>query len=78
VRRPTPPHILALMAKVKRQLADLKRPAVKRFKKAVRDKRRQIFPTVADYQKMDPYYLSTMTGAFAGRKVSKSTCTFTS
>jgi len=55
------------MVKVKRQLADLKRPLVKRFKKAVRDRRRQIFPTVAEYQKMDPYWLSTMTGEFSGR-----------
>ncbi len=70
-RRPTPPHILALMAKVKRQLADLKRPVVyiKRFKKAVRDKRRQIMPTVAEYQKLDPYWLSTMTGEFTGRVI---------
>ncbi len=67
-----PPEALALMEKVKRQLEDLKKPVmVKRFKTAVRDKRRQIFPTVEEYKKMDPYWLSTMTGKFTGRVVGR-------
>lgn len=72
--KPTrPPEVLALMKKVKRQLEDLKKPVkvVKRFKTAKRDKRRQIFPTVEDYKKMDPYWMSTMGGKFAGRVIGR-------
>ncbi len=67
----TPPETAFLLAKIKRQLAALNQPPVivKRFKTAVRDKRLQILPTVAYYQKMDPCWMSTMSGEFAGRVV---------
>jgi hypothetical protein len=73
-KRTITPETLALMEKVKLQLAELQKPRpvpvmVKRFKTAIRDKRRQVFPTVEDYQKLDPCWMSTMRGAFAGRTI---------
>lgn len=63
-----PPEALALMEKVKRQLEELKKPVVRL---EILDKKLQVFPTVADYKRMDPYWLSTMGGKFAGRVVGR-------
>lgn len=68
--KPLSKEVLSLMEKVKHQLEEIKKPRKKRV--VVRDMRRQRMPTVEEYRKLDPYWLSTMTGKFTGRVVKKS------
>jgi hypothetical protein len=70
------PEILALMEKVRGQLLELQKPVrrtvvIKRFKTAKRNRRLQVLPTVEDYRRMDPCWMSTMSGAFAGRVIKR-------
>lgn len=63
-------EVLSLMEKVKHQLEELKKPKKKRV--VLRDMKRQRMPTVEEYRKLDPYWMSTMTGKFTGRVVRRS------
>jgi hypothetical protein len=64
-----------LLTKIKRQLAEFQKPV---WESVEWDDRRfrsrlQISwnPTVEEYQRLDPFWLSTMGGAFAGRGIGK-------
>ena len=56
VKHSTPTELLQ---RIKRQLDEFKQP--------IRDNGLGWWPIVEDYKRMDPFYLSTMGGAFAGR-----------
>lgn len=60
-QKPIPQHVLSLMLKVRSQLDELSKPIWIRKTKEVEP------PTVEEYKRLDPYWLSTMTGRFAGR-----------
>lgn len=59
--KPIPKHIAELMAKVKGQLAELNKPVWVRGEQEPE-------LTIDEYKRLDPYWLSTMTGEFAGRE----------
>jgi hypothetical protein len=63
-----PPEVLKLMEKVKHQLEEMKKPVV-RWKIISNLKLQRDFPTVEEYEKLDPYWRSTMGGQFAGRVI---------
>ena len=77
VKRKAPPkEVVQLMEKVKQQLVAFKKPVIWeestiweqpwRFRKEI-----EVDLSVEEYRKMDPFWLSTMTGKFAGRKVER-------
>lgn len=67
-KKKMPKKPLALLAKVKKQLEAFKVPSQEEIEKS---HRRNLWPsaepTVDEYKKLDPFWLSTMSGQFTGR-----------
>ncbi len=65
---------LALMAKVKQQLVELKKPVVMADDLDRRKRKQPQIDWCGDvlyYKQLDPYWLSTMTGEFVGRVINE-------